>query len=298
MNKKYLISGGSGFIGSHLAKRLIDLGNEVHIIIRPSSNIDLLKGYEDNIIFHEYDGTYYSLDNAIKNSKPEIVFHLASLFISQHNPADIEKLIFSNILFGTQLVEAMVQNGVRKLINTGTSWQHYNNSEYDPVNLYAATKQAMEDIIKYYCEADKLCAIHLKLFDTYGPNDPRPKLMNLLKRAIRSGEVLEMSGGEQLIDLVYVDDVVEAFYIASESLFNTKTINCSYGISSHSPIKLKYLIKTVEDVIGRKIPIKWGGKPYKTREVMIPWNTFSCLEGWKPKTELKEGLKNCFQEII
>jgi len=242
MKKKYLISGGSGFIGSHLAKKLVDLGNEVHIIIIPSCNIDLLKGYEENIIFHEYDGTFHSLDNALVNSKPDVVFHLASVFISQHQPIDIDNLILSNILFGTHLVEAIVQNGVRKLINTGTSWQHYNNSEYDPVNLYAATKQAMEDIIKYYCEADKLYAVHLKLFDTYGPNDPRPKLLNLLKKAILTGEVLEMSGGEQLIDLVYIDDVVEAFYIASEFIFNTKYINCSYGISSNSPIKLKNLI--------------------------------------------------------
>lgn len=143
MKKKYLISGGSGFIGSHLAKKLVDLGNEVHIIIIPSCNIDLLKGYEENIIFHEYDGTFHSLDNALVNSKPDVVFHLASVFISQHQPIDIDNLILSNILFGTHLVEAIVQNGVRKLINTGTSWQHYNNSEYDPVNLYAATKQAM-----------------------------------------------------------------------------------------------------------------------------------------------------------
>jgi nucleoside-diphosphate-sugar epimerase len=298
MKKKYLISGGSGFIGSNLAKKIVDLGNEVHIIIIPSCNIDLLKGYEENIIFHEYDGTYHSLDNAIKNSKPDVVFHLASVFISQHKPNDVENLISSNILFGTQLVEAMVQNEVYRLINTGTSWQHYHDAAYSPVNLYAATKQSMEDIIKYYYEADKLSALHLKLFDTYGPNDPRPKLMNLLKKAIISGEVLEMSGGDQLIDLVYIDDVVDAFYIASESIFNAKNTNLSYGISSNSPIKLKKIIEIISNVIGRRIPIKWGGKPYKTREVMVPWNTFPRLEGWTPKIGLEDGVKNCFQEII
>ena len=184
MSKRYLITGGTGFIGSHIAKKLVDLGNEVYILVRDSSNLDLLKGYEKKISFQEYNGTYLSLEKALKTSKPDLVFHLASVFISRHKPDDIDGLISSNILFGTKLVEAMVQNGASALINASTSWQHFKNSDYSPVNLYAATKQGMEDIIKYYVEAENLSVVHLKLFDTYGPNDPRPKLMNLLKKSV------------------------------------------------------------------------------------------------------------------
>ena len=67
----------------------------------------------------------------------------------------------SNITFGTQLVEAMVANGCYQFVNTGTSWQHYENDEYNPVNLYAATKQAFEDILRYYVETSALRVITL-----------------------------------------------------------------------------------------------------------------------------------------
>ncbi len=184
-------------------------------------------------------------------SKPVIVFHLASLFLVQHQSNEIESLIKSNILFGAQLVEAMVKKETYKLVNTGTSWQHYNNEDCGPVNLYSATKQAFEAILKFYAEATPLKAITLKLFDTYGPNDPRPKLFNLLKKVAEEQKPLAMSPGEQLIDIVYIDDVVDAFIIAAERLLNDKVEHYEdYAVSSGSPIKLRDLVKIYEEVIG------------------------------------------------
>ena len=68
----------------------------------------------------------------------------------------------------------MKEVGVKILVNTGTSWQHYENKDYSPVNLYAATKQSFEAILQYYVEVASLKAITLKLFETYGLDDPRP----------------------------------------------------------------------------------------------------------------------------
>jgi nucleoside-diphosphate-sugar epimerase len=216
MSKTALVTGATGFIGSHLARRLVKDGWAVHAVVRSSSKRDLIHDIEHAIHFHIYDGTIDSMQGILAESRPDTIFHLASLFLSQHQPRDITALIQSNITFGTHLVEAAVVNGCFQFINTGTSWQHYENEDYNPVNLYAATKQAFEDILKYYVEAHGVKVITLKLFDTYGPDDPRPKLMNLLKRAAETGETLEMSPGEQLIDLVHVDDVVEAFCTAQE----------------------------------------------------------------------------------
>lgn len=284
MNKIALITGATGFIGSHLARRLIKDGWELHVIVRNASKYDLMQDIKNFVHFHIYDGTIESMQTILARSKPEIIFHLASLFLSQHKPEEIASLIQSNITFGSHLAEAAVANNCLKFINTGTSWQHYENQGYNPVNLYAATKQAFEDILKYYVEAHELKVITLKLFDTYGPDDLRPKLMNLLKRAAETGETLDMSPGEQLIDLVHVDDVVEAFCVAQVLVGAMKEKGLkTYGVTSGKPLSLKEIVSMLEKKLNRKIKVHWGGRPYREREVMVPWSSMDIVPGWITK---------------
>jgi nucleoside-diphosphate-sugar epimerase len=222
---------------------------------------------------------------------PDTVFHLASLFLSEHKPTDIERLISSNLLFATQLAEAMVQAGVWQLVNTGTSWQYYDGSAYNPVNLYAATKQAFEAILAYYVETTALRVITLKLYDTYGPGDRRQKLLHLLRRVAERQEPLAMSPGEQLIDLVHIDDVLHAYVIAADLLREGRvTAHDSFAVSSGAPVRLRDLVELYEKLLMRKLPIEWGGRPYRNREVMMPWHTGRVLPGWIPQISFETGL--------
>jgi len=290
--KVALVTGATGFVGSHLAKRLINEGWDTHIIVRQQSKPDIILKIKEKLTIHEHDGTTEGMLDVLCKSNPVIVFHLASFFLVQHQANDIESLIKSNILFGAQLVEAMVKKEIYNLVNTGTSWQHHNNADYSPVNLYAATKQAFEAILRFYLEATPLRAITLKLFDTYGPNDPRPKLFSLLKKVAEEQKPLAMSPGEQLIDIVYIDDVIEAFILAAKRLLSEQGGKYEeYAVSSGKPVKLRDLVKIYEEVIGRELPIEWGGRPYREREVMVPWNRGKRLDGWKAKVNLKEGIK-------
>ncbi len=301
MNKKTgdqtaIVTGATGFVGSHLVRRLIKDEWETHIITRSSSSLKLLEDIRDKVVVHRHNGTTNSMINIIKEAKPEIVFHLASLFLAQHTPDDIERIVQSNLLFGTQLVEAMTLQGVKKLVNTGTSWQHFQNEQYNPVCLYAATKQAFEDMLKFYVETWELNVITLKLFDTYGPDDPRPKLFTLLKKVAEKQTELDMSPGEQVIDLVYIDDVIEGYLLASKRLMNGKVLNMEeYAISSGNPVSLRELVAIYGQTIEKPLPIKWGSKSYRTREVMIPWNKGKKIPGWKPKIGLIEGIKKMRQ---
>ena len=129
-------------------------------------------------------------------------------------------LVDSNVLVGTQVAEAMLRAGCRGIVNTGTSWQRDARGAYDPVCLYAATKQAFEDVLTYYVSAEGFAATTLRLYDTYGPDDPRPKLVNALAGALRSGTPLSLSPGEQLLDLVHIDDVTAAFAAAGRRLLD------------------------------------------------------------------------------
>ena len=285
-SRRALVTGVSGFIGSHLARRLLAAGWEVHVVVRAGSRVDAPPA----VVRHVHDGSTRGMVDLVARAQPTVVFHLASCFLAQHRPEDIETLVASNLLFSTQLVEAMVANHVDYLINTGTSWQHYEDSEYRPVNLYAATKQAFEDILAYYIDAHGLRTVTLALFDTYGPGDPRQKLVSLLWKTALTQEPLSMSPGQQLIDIVHVDDVVEAFVLAAGELLKLEKGHVRYGVSSGSPRRLIDLVADFEKTTGLKLPITWGGRPYRPREVMVPWTQYASVPGWKPKVSFETAL--------
>lgn len=289
--KVALVTGATGFIGGHLARRLVREGWQVHIVSRSGSHLPDAPEFE-HVTNHVHDGSTEDMVACVAQAKPDVVFHLASLFLSQHTTKDIDSLIQSNVLFGNQLLEAMKVNELNCLINTGTSWQHYNNEDYNPVCLYAATKQAFEAILEYYIQACGVKAITLKLFDTYGPDDPRPKLFSLLNKAAISGESLDMSAGEQLIDLVYIDDVIEAYVIAAHRLLNNDVQHHEhYAVSSGQPIRLRDLVQLYSEVFENGITVNWGAKPYRFREVMNPWGRGCSIGGWIPKFTLENGMK-------
>jgi len=287
-----LITGGTGFIGANLARRLVQDGRDVHVVTTLHGNRDILGDIADLVTLHIHDGSSEGMKDLVGTVKPAVVFHLASLFLSEHSTEQIEPLIRSNLLFGTQLVDAMAACGSGLLVNTGTSWEHYRGMAYSPVNLYAATKQAFEAILQYYVEARELRVVTLKLFDTYGANDPRAKLFTLLRRVAEQGMPLAMSPGEQLIDLVHVDDVVEAFCLAAGRLLEgAVTGHERYAVSSGAPLPLRELVALYGRVIGKDLPIEWGGRPYRQREVMVPWSSGRPLPGWQPQVGLEEGIR-------
>lgn len=168
------MTGASGFIGSHFVRSMWSDGHVVAALIRGA------KTQGETVLF-DYDGSTHGVIDAMRRFRPEIVIHLASKYLVTHDPEDVEPLVESNILLGNQILEAMCKAGVPYLVNFGTSFQHYGGADYNPVSLYAATKQAFEDLARYYVEAHSLSVVTLKLSDTYGPDDRRGKIIALLE---------------------------------------------------------------------------------------------------------------------
>ncbi len=289
-----LVTGATGYLGGNLCRYLGESGWTVHALCRPGPKTPALAA--QGISVHEYDGSTARVAQIVGDSRPDVVFHLASLFLAQHHPDDLAPMIQANVLLGTQLLEAMTQQGVLRFVNTGTAWQHYQNADYNPVNLYAATKQAMEDILRFYCGAFPLAAITLELFDTYGPDDPRPKLFTLLRKVARTQEPLGMSAGEQLLDLVYVDDVVEGFRLAAGRLLSASGgTHEKFVLAAGTRIKLREVVATYARVMKVELPIQFGARPYRPREVMVPWEHGHVLPGWRPRVSLEEGIRKMEQ---
>jgi nucleoside-diphosphate-sugar epimerase len=290
-----LLTGGTGFIGSSLANFLAKNFWEVHLIVRPQS--PKLYPLNSNIRFHIYNENIDSLKQAIILSNPKAIIHLATHFIAEHSAEDIHKLITANIEFGTQLLEACRLREENKLITTGTSWENFsNNDSYDPSCLYAATKRAFDDICAYYYSAHNFQFIKLKLFDTYGGNDQRKKLLPLLKNQTSNNIDLLMSPGNQSIDLLYIDDVVNGFNHALNLILGTKSERpIEYLINSGQSISIRSLVELITKLTGRKFKVQWGANPYRKREIMGPNYFGKQLPGWSPQISLEDGLCNYFE---
>jgi len=288
---KALVTGATGFIGSHLCAHLLKCGWEVAALIREGGR-NLAPSLAAHVQAIRHDGTTPTVVGAIELFESDVVFHLASLFVAEHREDQVTELIQSNVLFGTQLLEGCAKSRVKHFINTGTSWQHYRRSSYDPVCLYSATKQAFENILVYYSDAWKMRTATVVLFDTYGPSDPRRKLVNLLVSGARTGQPLNLSPGEQHLDLVHVDDVVRAFTATSRWLLTEKPgEHCSFGVSSGATITPRGVVAILESIIGKKMNITWGGRPYRSREVMVPIVVEPVPPNWRTTRVLSESLR-------
>ena len=266
-----LLTGATGFVGKNLIPTLQKDGHEVFVIVRPTTDISKIK--LDNIFV--FDGNVNDLAAYMREKSIDGIIHLASLYINKHEPNQINDLINSNITFGTFLIQAACQSGVKWFLNTGTIWQNYNvppySKQYCPVNLYAATKQAFIDIAKFYTETSDLRFCTLKLCDTYGPNDTRRKIYSLFEENSKSSDILRMSPGEQKIDLVHIDCVVEKFLLLAQKLNENKVLDSEYVVSSGVHKSLRQLAADFEHEHHVKLHIEWGGLPYRQREVMIPY---------------------------
>ncbi|MFY9226876.1 MAG: NAD(P)-dependent oxidoreductase [Blastocatellia bacterium] len=286
--KTYLITGANGYIGANLVKRLLEENNQVLCLVRTSAKLDLLDISHPELKIYYYDGTAESICKIFVAHKIDAVFHLAAISQYKTTSEQVSILVAANITLGTQLLELMAEHQVKTFINTGSYWQHLNDAKnYEPVCLYAATKQAFEAIIDYYVQIKKINAITLKLFDVYGPNDPRNKILQLLNNAVTTQKAVNFSPGQQLLDLIYIDDVVNAYFQALK--INNSEQHLRYFVGSFVYYTLQEVVELYQNILGKKIPVVWGGLAYRQREVMKPCNGEK-LPNWQAKTNLKDGL--------
>jgi nucleoside-diphosphate-sugar epimerase len=284
------LTGATGFIGRHVARTLSEAGHEVHALARRSSNTSgLLKAA--GISVEVSDISAAALAATLGRFSPDVVVHLAAVAAPDDSAEGVDAMIAANLGFGTALLHAARASGCSAVVNTGTYWQFRGPAASDAVSLYAATKQAYQDILEYHASAHGARALTLVLYDTYGPADPRGKLVSLFATAASTGVPLVASPGDQLIDLLHVEDAAAAFAVAVE-----RVVTCEAGhferraVRSGAVISPRDLAGMVQRVLGREVPVQWGGRPHRPREIMTP-PALPILEAWQPAIGLEEGLR-------
>lgn len=283
--RRALVTGATSFIGRRLVERLLREGVSVCAFVRASSAPLGIRADEQ-----VYDGSMESVERVIRRFKPDTIFHLASLSTIAHSAADVDPMEAAILRLGVQLAETAAQRAVSTFILAGSYWQERSAEDPTPACLYAAMKQALEDILRFYAASTTMRTATLRLFSVYGPGDRRGRLVGQLDEARRTGRELALSPGRQVMEMVYIDDAVEAFVHSVKLLSDRpKLSGRAWHVGSGERMSLRELVGLYAKVVGAT-PVRWGARPYRPREVMVPWSG-PRLPGWRPRVRLAEGLR-------
>lgn len=213
MSKKYLITGINGYIASFMAKYIKDLNSnsEIYGLLRKESLLrEELKYVVKDLVYYDKEKYLYldSNDKELDFSEFDYVIHLATNFKGDNSTESIVQLLEDNLLSTIALYKQIEKSDNQPHLLVASSWSAYKNyGEFAPANPYSATKYYAEDSSKMF-NLEKLT--FLRISDTYGLNDTRPKLHNLLTRKENPIRTLN-SPAKQKINMTHIEDVTRAF---------------------------------------------------------------------------------------
>lgn len=302
-----LITGGAGFIGSHLVRALLKNQYEVIIFKKKATNTWRVNDIEDRISIYNLE-EITSLDFILKKHKIDTIIHLAGKYIKLHkSEKDILEMNKSNIDFPATLLEAATKNNVSIFINTGTFFEYKlkgvlsERSVVEPYDYYAATKLAFEQILKFYSQTQKIKAVTLKLFSPYGEKDNK-KIIPLILRSMILNKSISVTKGDQQLSFTYIGDVIDA-YLKTIKFINSKKF-CKYevfNIGSNQSWSIKQLVKKIEDNFHKKIKVKFGViNNNKDEDINIRCDSTKAnkLLKWYPKISLENGLRQTYNYLL
>lgn len=286
MSKTVLLTGGTGFLGSHIVKRLINEDFKVIVVKRSSSKLFRLEPILDKLIFYDIDLIY--LDKIFQDNVIDIIVHCATNYgRSLIPPTDIIK---ANLFLPLELLQLAKAYQLKSFINTDTLLDKR-------VNNYSLSKKQFLDWLTFFSK--ELTCVNVALEHFYGPFDDRSKFVSkIILDLLNNVDFIELTPGEQKRDFIYIDDVVDAFMKLIKFSLNIPQGLYCYEIGTGKTIKIKDLVNLINTLTDNQVTqLKFGSLPYRENEIMNSCvNLSKLLElGWQPKVSLIEGLKYTIQ---
>lgn len=299
-----LVTGGAGFIGSHLVDLLIDEGHTVTVVDNLShGKLENLAAAQESgrVTFIKDDVRTLDFGALFAEHAPEVVFHLAAQIDVRESVADPVADAELNILATIRLADAARQHGVRKIVHTSSGGAIYGEPEDlpvsedtvpDPYSPYAASKYAGEVYLNTFRNLYGLDCSHIAPANVYGPRqDPHGEagVVAIFSQALLAGEPTKVFGkGENTRDYVYVGDVVRAFYLASGEKGGGMRFNVGTSVETSD----RMLHTLVAEAAGAEddpefAPARLGDLPRSALSYARAEKTL----GWEPEVPLAEGVR-------
>lgn len=302
--KTALVTGGAGFIGSHLVDRLLSEGYKVVIVDDLSTG--KLKNLNPSATFHHTDITHPSIQEVFNRSQPDLVFHLAAQVSVTNSTKDPFKDAQSNVIGTLRLLEASRHSGIEKFIFSSTGGALYGEPEVNPcpegasiapLSAYGLSKHLAEQYLEFYHRQYHLNCTTLRYSNVYGPRqDPHGEagVIAIFTQAMLEGKQPQIFGsGDQERDFVYVGDVVEANILAIHR-GDGQTLNVGTGEGT----SVNRIFKLLQDII----PYRWDAEHRPQRPGEVNKISLECSKaardlGWSPRVGLESGLQQTVEHF-
>ena len=296
--ERFFLTGGTGFVGSCLARRLSEAGADVHLLVRNGKQYKRLKDIEDKITFHVGDLTGENLESIIRDIQPTVIYHLA---VHGAYPFQInaDETIRTNV-FGTwNLLKACAAIDYKAFVNVGSSSEYGSKSRamretdvLEPNSYYAVAKSAQTLVCQHTAHLEQRPINTFRLFSVYGPYEESSRLVPTVVRHCLEGKSLNMVPPETARDFVYVEDVVEAFLgIQTLSGISGEVFNIGTGLQS----TVRNVVDAVAESMEELPPIRWGAmaaRPWDTQTWVADCTKTRRMLKWSATTRLPQGIAN------
>jgi UDP-glucuronate 4-epimerase len=309
--KTILVTGCAGFIGSHIAEKLLERGDKVIGVDEVNNYYDIKQKEENLIILNKYQNfEFHKLDigdieELRKIFETHIISHIAHLAAragvrpSIENPYIYEH---SNIKGSLNILDIAKDHDIENTVLTSSSSVYGNSKDIPfhekqnvdfPISPYAATKKSMELLAHTYHHLHNMNINIIRPFTIYGPRGRPDMAPFLFPMWIHKGKSIKKFGdGTSMRDYTYIDDFVKGFISALDTQLGYEIFN----LGNSTPVSLNEFIKTIEKVVGKKAEIEQH--PMQPGDVEITYADTSKAErllGYKPTVKIEEGLHNFWE---
>jgi nucleoside-diphosphate-sugar epimerase len=298
-----LVTGASGFIGSHLVRRLVREGAAVHALVRPKSSLHRIADVQNQVTLWQSDlSDAARLKTSIESVRPQVIFHLAAGTAGRRASDDVKSVresLESNLVGTLNLIEAIesAKLDLRCLIRAG-GLEEYGNGPFpyderqreSPVSAYSASQVATTHVCQMITGRTGLPIVTIRPALTYGPGQSSDFFIpSLIAHALR-GEDFTMTSGQQTRDLLYIDDLIEAFIRAATA---TGIAGHIINIGSGRDYRIIDVAHAIVRITGSKIQLKVGDaseRPSQIRRLLASIDRARELLNWTPQIDLETGL--------
>lgn len=299
---KVLITGGKGFIGSHLIESTRqDTDYQITSMIRGGEGAAGISGGSSRspVAFGDIS-IIEDVGRVMDEARPDIVIHLATRYAVSHQSNDIADMVNTNIRGMYNILECLRNRPGATLINASSCYVYAaSEREIDeshplkPQNLYALTKVGAEEACRFYHDNYQINILNLRLFPPYGPGDSPKKLIQSTFRAITDGVEPTLSHGTQKWDFVFVSDVVECLRRSLKKIANTEGIGFrTINVGTGRVVEVREIVRRIYELAGKGGEPAWGSAPKRKNEIKYLCCDNRALKdwlGWVPATPMIGG---------
>lgn len=282
------ITGGTGFLGAHIAERFVENGDSVTVLKRTSSALGKLENVKNKINF--IDISCDDIRGRMCAAPPDMIIHCATDYGRDINCARSD-IVEANLLLPLRLLEMSIEFGVKVFINTDTFLDK-------GISAYSLSKNHFRDWLM--ASSSQIVCVNIVLEHFYGPGDDPSKFVTFIVKSLLD-EVSEipLTAGMQRRDFIHIDDVVSAFAKIKTATENYMPGFYEFEIGTGTTISIRDFVGLVKDLAGNTTTeLRFNAIPYRTNEIMnAEVDLTRILElGWHPTVELRQGIVSMIYE--